>query len=100
MAWLARLSLLQGPIFFLTCSPISSPAKSGNSENIKTLVALLQNVKTARTAEERKRANEALAKQFLSISNSPDLVMDSGHYFGKDLTPQELEDLIELLKTF
>jgi len=26
--------------------------------------------------------------------------MDNGHYFGKDLSPQELEDLIDLLKTF
>jgi hypothetical protein len=26
--------------------------------------------------------------------------MDNGHYFGKDLTPQELDDLIDLLKTF
>jgi hypothetical protein len=76
------------------------PSEARKLGNIKTLVTLLQNVKTARTAEERKKANEALAKQFLSISNSPDLVMDSGHYFGKDLTPQELEDLIELLKTF
>ncbi len=50
--------------------------------------------------EERKDANSKLATKFLSISNSPDLVMDNGHYFGKDLSPQELEDLIDLLKTF
>ena len=42
----------------------------------------------------------ATATKLLAISNSPDLVMDRGHYFAKDLTPQELEDLIDLLKTF
>ena len=38
--------------------------------------------------------------KLLQMSASPDLVLDRGHYFGKDLSKQELEDLIDLLKTF
>ena len=63
-------------------------------------IGLLKAVKKAGNDSERRDANEKLVKKLLSISNSPDLVMDNGHYFGKDLTPQELEDLIDLLKTF
>jgi hypothetical protein len=28
------------------------------------------------------------------------LVLDRGHYFAKDLSKQELDDLVDLLKTF
>lgn len=38
--------------------------------------------------------------KLLGMSTSPDLVLDRGHYFAKDLTKQELDDLIDLLKTF
>ena len=76
------------------------PSEARKLGNIKELIALLRNVKNASGDEERKDANAKLATKFLEISNSPDLVMDNGHYFGKDLTPQELEDLIDLLKTF
>jgi hypothetical protein len=76
------------------------PDEARKLENIRELVGLLKAVKNAGTDEERKNANAKLATKFLSISNSPDLVMDNGHYFAKDLTPQELEDLIDLLKTF
>lgn len=76
------------------------PSEARKLATIKELVALLRNVKKASNEEERRDANAKLATKFLSMSNSPDLVMDNGHYFGKDLTPQELEDLIDLLKTF
>ena len=36
----------------------------------------------------------------LRMSTCPDLVLDRGHYFAKDLTKQERDDLIDLLKTF
>ena len=38
--------------------------------------------------------------KLLGMSTSPDLVFDRGHYFAKDLSKQELDDLIDLLKTF
>ncbi|MEY2558952.1 MAG: hypothetical protein QOE34_2377 [Verrucomicrobiota bacterium] len=76
------------------------PGESKKLGNIHMLVGLLKKVKAANTDAERQKANAELATKLLSISNSPDLVMDNGHYFGKDLTPQELEDLIDLLKTF
>ena len=38
--------------------------------------------------------------KLLGMSTSPDLVLDRGHYFAKDLSKQELDDLIDLLKTF
>jgi hypothetical protein len=75
------------------------PSEAKKLGNIKELVSLLKEVKKASSDEERKKANARLATKFLSISNSPDLVMDNGHYFAKELTPQELEDLIDLLKT-
>jgi hypothetical protein len=40
------------------------------------------------------------AAKLLGMSASPDLVLDRGHYFAKDLTKQELDDLVDLLKTF
>jgi len=40
------------------------------------------------------------AAGLLKISTSPDLVLDRGHYFAKDLSKQELDNLIDLLKTF
>ena len=46
------------------------------------------------------RLQRDVAPKLLSLSKCPDLVMDRGHYFAMELTPQELEDLIELLKTF
>jgi hypothetical protein len=57
-------------------------------------------VENANTDEERRDANTKLATKFLSINNSLDLVMDNGHYFARGLTPQELEDPIDLVKTF
>ena len=54
----------------------------------------------ADSPEARQRAEFDIANELLAITNSPDLVMDRGHYFAKDLTDQERDDLIELLKTF
>jgi hypothetical protein len=51
----------------------------------------------------RKPGTNAERKQvakLLEMSTSPDLVLDRGHYFAKDLSKQELDDLIDLLKTF
>jgi hypothetical protein len=76
------------------------PSEGKKFANVREIIGLLKAVKKAANDSERRDANEELVKKLLSISNSPDLVMDNGHYFGKDLTPQELEDLIDLLKTF
>jgi len=62
------------------------------------LVVLARGIRSLRkpgTDAERKQAAE-----LLEISTSPDLVLDRGHYFAKDLSKQELEDLVDLLKTF
>jgi hypothetical protein len=51
----------------------------------------------------RKPGSEAERKEvtrLLGMSTSPDLVLDRGHYFGKDVSEQERNDLIDLLKTF
>jgi hypothetical protein len=48
----------------------------------------------------RREMAEKVAPRLLAVSKCPDLVMDRGHYFAAELTEQELEDLIELLKTF
>jgi hypothetical protein len=45
-------------------------------------------------------AERKQAEKLLGMSASPDLVLDRGHYFAKDLTKQELDDLVDLLKTF
>jgi hypothetical protein len=50
-----------------------------------------------------KPGTEAERKQvakLLGVSTSPDLVLDRGHYFAKDLSKKELDDLVDLLKTF
>ena len=62
------------------------------------LVVLARGIRSLRkpgTDAERKQAAE-----LLEISTSPDLVLDRGHYFAKDLSKQELDDLVDLLKTF
>jgi hypothetical protein len=77
-----------------------NPAEGRKISNIRELVGLMKQVKKASNPTERKEANDKLVTKLLSMSNSPDLVMDNGHYFAKDLAQQELEDLIDLLKTF
>jgi hypothetical protein len=55
----------------------------------------MKNLSKPGTDAERKEA-----AKLLGMSTSPDLVLDRGHYFAKDLTKQELDDLVDLLKTF
>jgi len=55
----------------------------------------MRNLKKPDTDAERKQV-----AKLLGMSTSPDLVLDRGHYFAKDLSKQELDDLIDLLKTF
>ena len=53
--------------------------------------------------EDQKRAQELrnnLGQGLLDASKCPDLVMDRGHYTAAALTPKELQDLIDLIKTF
>jgi hypothetical protein len=50
--------------------------------------------------ELRRQMRERVAPKLLAVSKCPDLVMDRGHYFAAALTEQELNDLIDLLKTF
>ena len=64
----------------------------------RNLVALARGVRSLTkpgTDAEREQAAE-----LFKISTSPDLVLDRGHYFAKDLSKQELDDLVDLLKTF
>jgi processive rubber oxygenase RoxA-like protein len=63
--------------------------------NLVVLARGMRSLRKASTDAERKQAAE-----LLKISTSPDLVLDRGHYFAKDLSEQEREDLIDLLKTF
>jgi hypothetical protein len=41
-----------------------------------------------------------LGETLLSVTKSPDFVMDRGHYFGSALSAQQRKDLISLLRTF
>jgi hypothetical protein len=42
----------------------------------------------------------ALAEALLRMSDCPDLVEDSGHLYGEELSDRDKEALIEFLKTF
>ena len=77
-----------------------NPEDAKMPANVLAVIARLKALKLAGSEEDRKEATAEIATKLLEISNSPDLVMDRGHYFARDLTPQELEDLIDLLKTF
>lgn len=77
-----------------------NPEDAKMPENIKAVLKRLAALKASDSAEERQRAQYDVANELLAITNSPDLVMDRGHYFARDLTDQERDDLIELLKTF
>jgi disulfide bond formation protein DsbB len=64
-------------------------------ENLIALSCGMRNLRNPGTDAERKQA-----AKLLGMSTSPDLVLDRGHYFAKDLSKQELDDLVDLLKTF
>jgi hypothetical protein len=54
-------------------------------------------------SDDQKKAEELrnkLGQALLDASKCPDLVMDRGHYTAAALTPKELQDLIDLIKTF
>jgi len=54
-------------------------------------------------SDDQKKADELrnkLGQALLQASKCPDLVMDRGHYTAAALTPKELQDLIDLIKTF
>ncbi len=63
--------------------------------NLLALTSGMKALKKPGSEAERKEVT-----RLLEMSTSPDLVLDRGHYFAKDLTKQELDDLIDLLKTF
>jgi hypothetical protein len=55
------------------------------------------------SSDDQKKAEELrnrLGQALLDASKCPDLVMDRGHYTAAALTPKELQDLIDLIKTF
>lgn len=74
----------------------------------KDLIGLLLHVKRSlrriRTQRlDSQQATEVLKKlvpDLLSVSKSPDFVVDRGHEFGKDLSDEDKWALIEFLKTF
>jgi hypothetical protein len=76
------------------------PEEIKKPANLFAVSKLMKKLRNAGTEAERKQATADLAAKLLEMSNSPDLVMDRGHYFAKDLSKQELDDLIDLLKTF
>jgi hypothetical protein len=71
------------------------PAQATKPRNLMALTCGMKNLGKPGTDAERKEA-----AKLLGMSISPDLVLDRGHYFAKDLTKQELDDLVDLLKTF
>lgn len=79
------------------------PAKKAQSAEALLEAAFVLQQGRARkldSDELRELLQREVAPKLLSLSKCPDLVMDRGHYFAMELTPQELDDLIELLKTF
>jgi hypothetical protein len=71
------------------------PQQAMKPGNTVALVFGMKNLKQPGTDAERKQV-----EKLLGMSTSPDLVLDRGHYFAKDLSKQELDDLVDLLKTF
>jgi len=96
--WLGDLNVLHLP----AGTPVDLLANLDPAEititkpsNVVTVTYGMRNLKKPGTDAERKQV-----AKLLGMSTSPDLVLDRGHYFAKDLSEQEREDLIELLKTF
>ena len=77
-----------------------NPEDAKMPANVAAVIKRLAALQKSDTPAEQQKALNDIANELLAISNSPDLVMDRGHYFGRDLTDQERADLIELLKTF
>ncbi len=77
-----------------------NPEDAKMPANVAAVIKRLAALQKSDTPAEQQRALNDIANELLAISNNPDLVMDRGHYFGRDLTDQERADLIELLKTF
>jgi hypothetical protein len=71
------------------------PEQARKPANLVTLTYGMKNLRKPGTDAERKQV-----EKLLGMSTSPDLVLDRGHYFAKDLSKQELDDLVDLLKTF
>lgn len=105
---------LRGDIRFATIpadTPVDLIANLDPDKKDKTLTALKLATRTTKKLKsldlnkesDRKKAKELcdkLGKVMLEASRCPDLVMDKGHYTAAALTPQEQQDLIDLLKTF
>jgi len=77
-----------------------NPGADGAPASIAEALRLFHERGAAASEAERRRLDGEIAARLFAISNSPDLVVDRGHYFTRDLTPRELGDLVELLKTF
>ena len=71
------------------------PEQATKPTNLIALTCGMKNLRKPGTDAERKQV-----EKLLGMSTSPDLVLDRGHYFAKDLSKQELDDLVDLLKTF
>jgi hypothetical protein len=71
------------------------PEQARKPSNFVALAFEMKNLRQSGTDAERKQV-----EKLLGMSASPDLVLDRGHYFAKDLSKQELDDLVDLLKTF
>jgi hypothetical protein len=71
---------------------------------LKTTLDALTEIKTEQLdeAEAQRILRERVAPELMKVNKCPDLVMDRGHYFEwfRNMTDDDKEALIELLKTF
>jgi len=92
-------------------TPVDLIANLDPDKKEKTIAALQLAIWTTKElkkldlskSEDRAKAEQLrnkLGQALLDASRSPDLIMDRGHYTAAALTPQEQQDLIDLLKTF
>jgi hypothetical protein len=92
-------------------TPVDLIANLDPDKKEKTIAALQLAIWTTKElkkldlskSEDRAKAEQLrnkLGQALLDASRSPDLIMDRGHYTAAALTPQEQQDLIDLIKTF
>ena len=70
-------------------------------QSLRTTLTEIESAKLDRN-DAWKLLNERVAPQLVEVSKCPDFVMDRGHAFEwfKQMTNEDKEALIELLKTF
>jgi hypothetical protein len=84
-----------------------SPRLEDRAEHTKKLLKVVFELKHAlkslpkdATDEQAKEAFQPFVPDLLAVSKCPDFIVNKGHYFGSNLSNEDKESLIELLKTF